>query len=208
MKAYQLKEFELSQAYLFYWDKIEKSNWFYEQIIATADEDLSGRLVQKLLEDPVTDGGQWDMVANLVQKYGLVPHSLYPDNYNAQNSSKLNWLLTAKLREHALILRKLAAKKGDDHAAHTLAISKDRFLKEIHSIVTMLLGPLQTLIRNSTGSTMIQTERPGSCERLHWSSASRHSDLKPGFPHAAAPLCPQDGFLVSSTIQEMNITGY
>ncbi|KAJ5575267.1 cysteine protease [Penicillium hetheringtonii] len=141
MKAYQLKEFELSQAYLFYWDKIEKANWFFEQIIATADEELSGRLVQKLLEDPVTDGGQWDMVANLVQKYGLVPHALYPDNYNAQNSSKLNWLLTAKLREHALILRKLAAKKGDDHAAHTLAVSKDRFLKEIHSIVTMLLGP-------------------------------------------------------------------
>lgn len=141
MKSYQLGEFELSQAYLFYWDKIEKANWFFEQIIATADNDLSGRLVQKLLEDPVSDGGQWDMVVNLVHKYGLVPHDLYPDNYNAKNSAKMNWLLTAKLREQGLALRKLAAKKGDGHAAHLLAASKEQFLKEIHSIVTLLLGP-------------------------------------------------------------------
>lgn len=141
MKAYQLREFELSQAYLFYWDKIEKANWFFEQIISTAGEDLSSRLVQKLLEDPVTDGGQWDMVSNLVQKYGLVPHALYPDAFHAQNSSKLNWLLTAKLREQALALRKLAAKEGETHAAYLLSISKDKFLQEIHSLVTLLLGP-------------------------------------------------------------------
>lgn len=141
MKSYQLGEFELSQAYLFYWDKIEKANWFFEQIIATADDDLSGRLVQKLLEDPVSDGGQWDMVVNLVHKYGLVPHDLYPDNYNAKNSAKMNWLLTAKLREQGLALRKFAAKKGDGHAAHLLAASKEQFLKEIHSLVTLLLGP-------------------------------------------------------------------
>ncbi|KAJ5623868.1 hypothetical protein N7510_000177 [Penicillium lagena] len=141
MKAYQLREFELSQAYLFYWDKIEKANWFFEQIIATADEDLSSRLVQKLCEDPVTDGGQWDMVANLVHKYGLVPHALYPDAFHAQNSSKMNWLLTAKLREQALILRNLAAKKGDGQASHLLAARKEQFLQEIHSLVTLLLGP-------------------------------------------------------------------
>ncbi|KAJ5923913.1 cysteine protease [Penicillium verhagenii] len=141
MKAYQLKEFELSQAYLYYWDKIEKANWFFEQIIATADQDLSSRLVQKLYEDPVTDGGQWDMVANLVQKYGLVPHALYPDAYHAQNSSKLNWLLTAKLREQALALRKLAAKKADPKSAYLLSVSKDKFLQEVHSLVTLLLGP-------------------------------------------------------------------
>ncbi|KAJ5591621.1 uncharacterized protein N7459_001990 [Penicillium hispanicum] len=136
MKAYRLPEFELSQAYLFYWDKIEKANYFFEQIIATAHEDLSGRLVQKLLEDPVTDGGQWDMVANLVRKYGLVPHALYPDSFHAQNSSKMNWLLTAKLREQALVLRRLVAREEG-----TLAVTKDKFLQEIHSIVTLLLGP-------------------------------------------------------------------
>ena len=72
MRRYNLKDFQLSQAYLFYWDKLEKANYFLEQILDTATEDLDGRLVQNLLQSPVGDGGQWDMVANLVEKYGLV----------------------------------------------------------------------------------------------------------------------------------------
>lgn len=72
MRQYNLKEFELSQAYIFYWDKIEKANWFLENVLDSADEDLDSRLVQELLSSPVSDGGQWDMAANLVQKYGLV----------------------------------------------------------------------------------------------------------------------------------------
>ena len=72
MRRHNLKEFQLSQAYLFFWDKLEKANYFLEQILDTAGEDLEGRLVQRLLESPVGDGGQWDMAANLVEKYGLV----------------------------------------------------------------------------------------------------------------------------------------
>lgn len=72
MKKHNLKEFELSQAYLFFWDKLEKANYFLEQIIDTAGESLDSRLVQEILKAPVSDGGQWDMVANLVTKYGLV----------------------------------------------------------------------------------------------------------------------------------------
>lgn len=72
MRRYNLKEFELSQSYLFFWDKLEKANYFLEQILETTDEELDGRLVQRLMEAPVGDGGQWDMVANLVEKYGLV----------------------------------------------------------------------------------------------------------------------------------------
>lgn len=58
MQKYNLDSFELSQAYLFYWDKLEKSNWFLEQIISTADMDLDSRLVQTLLQEPLSDGGQ------------------------------------------------------------------------------------------------------------------------------------------------------
>jgi len=72
MRKHNLKEFELSQAYLFFWDKLEKANYFLEQILDTVSEDLEGRLVQRLLSQPVGDGGQWDMVVNLVEKYGLV----------------------------------------------------------------------------------------------------------------------------------------
>lgn len=76
MRKYNLDSFELSQAYLFFWDKLEKANYFLENIIDLADEDLDSRLVQRVLADPVSDGGQWDMVYNLVEKYGLVPQAL------------------------------------------------------------------------------------------------------------------------------------
>jgi bleomycin hydrolase len=59
MKRHNLDRFELSQAYLFFWDKLEKANYFLEQILDTADEDLDSRLVQTLLSQPVSDGGQW-----------------------------------------------------------------------------------------------------------------------------------------------------
>ena len=79
MRRYNIKDFELSQSYLFFWDKLEKANYFLEQIIDTVDEELEGRLVQELMSKPVQDGGQWDMAANLVEKYGLVgdtfPHA-------------------------------------------------------------------------------------------------------------------------------------
>jgi bleomycin hydrolase len=58
MQKYGLESFELSQAYLFFWDKLEKSNWFLEQIISTADMDLDSRLVQTLVQEPLSDGGQ------------------------------------------------------------------------------------------------------------------------------------------------------
>jgi bleomycin hydrolase len=72
MKKHNLKACELSQAYLFYWDKLEKANFFLEQILDTTNEEVDSRIVQELLKAPVNDGGQWDMVANLVAKYGLV----------------------------------------------------------------------------------------------------------------------------------------
>ena len=76
MKAYNLDSFQLSQAYLFFWDKLEKANHFLESILVTVDEPLDGRLLTALMSSPVGDGGQWDMVANLVEKYGLVSLTL------------------------------------------------------------------------------------------------------------------------------------
>lgn len=105
MRRYNLESFELSQAWLFFWDKLEKANYFLEQIVDTADLDLDSRLVQTLVHAPLSDGGQWDMVYNLVNKYGLVPQVLYPDSFNAANSSVINSIIFTKLREDALILR-------------------------------------------------------------------------------------------------------
>ena len=139
MQRYNLEAFELSQAYLFFWDKLEKANYFLENILDTVDEPLDGRLLQALLAAPVNDGGQWDMVANLVQKYGLVPQSLYPDSYNAMNSSAMDRLITTKLREDALRLRSLASSASA--TSTDIAIAKQRMLQEVHLILTLMLGP-------------------------------------------------------------------
>ena len=139
MRRYNLKEFELSQSYLFFWDKLEKANWFLEQILDTTDEDLDGRLVQALMAGPVGDGGQWDMVANLVEKYGLVPQHLYPDSFNAMNSSTMASLITTKLREDALILRDLASKSANPRSS--VGGMKEKMMREIHLMLTLMLGP-------------------------------------------------------------------
>jgi bleomycin hydrolase len=138
-QKYGLESFELSQAYVFFWDKLEKCNFFLEQIISTADMSLDSRLVQTLVQGPISDGGQWDMVFNLVDKYGLVPQVLYPDSWHAKNSSVLNSIVTTKLREFALVLRDLLAKPST--TASTIATTKARMMRQIHAIMTVTLGP-------------------------------------------------------------------
>lgn len=139
MKKHDLKSFELSQAYLFFWDQLEKANYFLENILETVDEPLDGRLLQTLLGAPVGDGGQWDMVANLVEKYGLVPHSLYPDSFNAMNSSAMGSLIRTKLREDAIRLRDLA--NSSSCTAASISAAKESMMREIHLILTLMLGP-------------------------------------------------------------------
>ncbi|KAF1981348.1 peptidase C1B, bleomycin hydrolase [Aulographum hederae CBS 113979] len=140
MKKYNLESFELSQAYLFFWDKLEKANYFLENVLDTVDEPLDGRLLQELMKSPVGDGGQWDMVANLVEKYGLVPQTLYPDSFNAKNSSIMGSLITTKLREDCLKIRALATSPSATTRA-TLSAAKEKMMREIHLILTLMLGP-------------------------------------------------------------------
>lgn len=137
-KKYDIQQFELSQQYLFFWDKVEKANYFLESILETHREDVDGRLVSALNASPVSDGGQWDMIVNLVSKYGIVPQILYPDTWNAQNSSVMDRLLTTKLREDGLKLRKMRAKvlsRAD------LMDAKEEMMQDIVRILTLCLGP-------------------------------------------------------------------
>ena len=138
MKRHNLDKFELSQAYLFFYDKLEKANFFLENILDTVGEDLDGRLIKELMSQPVSDGGQWDMVYNLVHKYGLVPQVLYPDSWNAMSSGAINQLITTKLREDALQLRALAT---SSKSSKDIAAVKEKMMREIHLILTLTLGP-------------------------------------------------------------------
>ena len=135
--GFQLEDFELSQAHTFFWDKYEKSNWFLEQVLATADQELTSRKVKFLLDTPQQDGGQWDMVVALFEKYGVVPKSVYPESISSSNSRELNQILNKLLRQDAQILRELVA-EGANSAE--LQAKKEELLQEVFNFLAMNLG--------------------------------------------------------------------
>lgn len=136
-KNLNLKEFQLSQNYLFFYDKLEKSNYFLDKILETAEEDVESRLIQELLAAPVNDGGQFTMFLNLIEKYGVLPIQQFPDVYSSTASRKLNELITSKLREFAEILRNLKAKKASESEIQNV---KTQQVKEIYKYLTIFLG--------------------------------------------------------------------
>ncbi|MFM0622322.1 aminopeptidase C [Streptococcus suis] len=134
---FKLENFELSQAHTFFWDKYEKSNWFLEQIIATADQEIGSRKVKFLLDTPQQDGGQWDMVVALFEKYGVVPKSVYPESISSSASRELNQYLNKLLRQDAQILRDLLTKGA---SSKEVQIQKENLLQEIFNFLAVNLG--------------------------------------------------------------------
>ena len=129
--------FELSQNYTFFWDKFEKSNWFYENIINTAELDTDDRKVAFLLNEPQGDGGQWDMLCALIEKYGVVPQSAYPETYNSSKSREFDTLLNEKLRKDAVTLRNLV-----NSGANRTDIDerKQQMLSEVYRMASYSFG--------------------------------------------------------------------
>lgn len=137
LNAFNLKDFELSQNHTFFWDKYEKANYFYENVLATAQEPLSSRKVAFLLQTPQQDGGQWDMIVSIFQKYGVVPKAVMPESSNSSNSRDLNNYLNKKLRKDAGALRQLVA-DGQSEAA--IQEAKEGMLQEIYNFLATSLG--------------------------------------------------------------------
>ena len=136
-RKYNLKKFEFSQNYFIFCDKLEKSNYFLENIIKTADEPLDGRLVMHLLTDPIQDGGQWHMFVNLIEKYGVLPQTEMPESFQSSQSMRMNRMITRKLRGFAKDLR-VAYGKGAD--TEKLRVMKEDMLRTIYQMLTICLG--------------------------------------------------------------------
>ncbi len=137
-KKYNLKDdFELSQTYPYFWDKFERANYFYQNILRTASQPIDDRRVQFLLATPQQDGGQWDMLCALIAKYGIVPKYAMPETYNSSTSNELNTTFNYKLRKDALILRQLVADKADEKAIDD---ARHKMLNEDYRILVYALG--------------------------------------------------------------------
>jgi bleomycin hydrolase len=137
MKRYDLPDFELSQNHLFFWDKMEKANTFLEYIIETWERDLYDRELQLMLKRPISDGGYWSYVANLVSKYGVVPKSAMPETKQSRSSWIMASILSMMLRKDAMELRSLA-QQGVTLAE--LRLRKQDMLNDVYRLLVLHLG--------------------------------------------------------------------
>lgn len=130
-------DFELSQNYTFFWDKLEKANYFYENVLKTAALPTSDRKVAWLMQTPQQDGGQWDMFMAIIEKYGVVPKSVMPETYNSSSSREFNSALNLKLRKNAVELRELV---NAGTAEAEIEARKQKMLSEVYRMCALSFG--------------------------------------------------------------------
>ena len=142
---------ELSQDFLFFYDQLEKSNLFLQGVIDTSDKPMESERVRFFFQNPIGDGGTFCGVADLAEKYGLVPVEVCTETYSAENTSKMRALLKSKLRQMGLQLRNAGSKAKAEKL-------KTSMLAEVYHMLVMTLGePIKTFsytFRNKDGKAL------------------------------------------------------
>ncbi|MGX9358593.1 C1 family peptidase [Mycoplasma sp. 128] len=137
-KKLNIEDIEFSQSFLLFYDKIEKSNTFLQNFIEYGLElDFNDTLFVKLMDGPADDGGFWEWFLALINKYGIVPKSVMPDVFEAQNTDTLMFVLNSKLKQAAMELRQNWQK---NHNVEKLYELKEKTMSEIYSICAISLG--------------------------------------------------------------------
>lgn len=158
MAKYNLPSFEFSEIYPFFWDQLEKSNLFLQGIIDTSDKPLEDKTVQWLFQHPLSDGGTFTGVADIVGKYGLVPKEAMPETNSSNNTSQMANLISLKLKEFGLQLREL----GTNGAKRSVMLEeKTKMLGTIYRMLVLNLGVPPTefdFVRKDVHGNPIETE--------------------------------------------------
>jgi len=131
-------DFQFSQAYTFFWDQLEKSNLFLQAILDHRAKPMDDKHVEWLFKNPIGDGGQFTGVADLVTKYGIVPKDVMPETFSSNSTSRMSNILSLKLREYGLELRKMANNKSTTE--QQLQNRKTEMLQTIYRILVMTIG--------------------------------------------------------------------
>ncbi len=135
MRKMGLKEFEFSQNYIMFWDKIERANYFLEAIIETAERDIDDRTIAFMLDSAADDGGQWNMFVAIVAKHGLVPKQFMPETNSSSNTGRMNSVLRSLLRQGAKSVRAAAARGPEAARAE-----KADILRVVYRVLCIHLG--------------------------------------------------------------------
>ncbi|CCI81724.1 C1 family peptidase [Lactobacillus hominis] len=136
-KEHHMKNFELSTDYMFFYDKLERANYFYHNVIDTADQPLSDRKVNWLMHTPQQDGGDWSLLVSLMEKYGVVPASVMGETAVSANTTELNFAFNRKLQKDAMKLRNLV---NSDASDEKLASELRRMNSENYKILAISFG--------------------------------------------------------------------
>lgn len=155
---YDLPGLEFSQVYCFFWDQLEKSNLFLQGVIETAGKPMSDQTVEWLFKHPLSDGGTFTGVADIVTKYGLVPKEAMPETFSSDHTSSMSSLIGLKLKEFGLELRDMSA-KGEKMA--TIEKRKEEMLGTVYRMLVLTLGVPPTsfdYVRKDSKGNVVETE--------------------------------------------------
>lgn len=151
MAKYGLEEMEFSQNYCFFYDQLEKANLFLQGIIDTREKPMDDKMVEWLFRNPISDGGQFTGISDIIGKYGVVPSSVMPETYSSENTSQIARLVGLKLREFGLQLRDEAA-KGVKVSA--LEAKKTEMLSTVYRMLALAFGePVERFTWTINGET-------------------------------------------------------
>ena len=128
---------EFSQAYLFFYDQLEKANLFLQGVIDTGKKPIDDQRVQFFFKNPINDGGTFCGVADLAEKYGLVPKQVMPESYSSDNTSRMARLISSRLREDGLQLRKMVA---EGKKAADIEKAKTEMLATVYRMLALTIG--------------------------------------------------------------------
>ncbi|KAJ2778058.1 bleomycin hydrolase [Coemansia javaensis] len=137
VERYNNTKIELSASYVFFYDQLEKCNWFLESVLRTVDDEADSTLVRHMFREPLSDGGQWDMFAAVVEKYGVVPKEAYPETHHSEGTWELSGLLKKRMRENGMRLRK-SHRAGA--SIEELRAQKQAMVEEAHRILAIMMG--------------------------------------------------------------------
>lgn len=153
-------DFQFSQCYTFFWDQLEKSNLFLQSILDTRNLSMEDKNVQWLFQNPLSDGGQFTGIANLISKYGLMPKDAMPETYSSNHTSQMSSLIQLKLREFGLQLRDMSNNKSTTEKM--LLDKKQEMLQTIYRMLTVSLGepPAEfTWTQRDSKGNVVSTEK-------------------------------------------------
>ena len=158
LAEYGFRSFEFSEVYPFFWDQLEKANLFLQGIIDTSKSPLTDKTVEWLFQHPLSDGGTFTGVADIVSKYGLVPKDAMPETNSSENTSRMANLISLKLKEYGLQLRDMAAAGAKPEA---LEKEKTTMLGTIYRMLVLNLGVPPTefdYVRHDAKGNPVETE--------------------------------------------------